>query len=82
MNSKVKTLYKLSRKQLFSKEYYCMYCDMTDCNKDWIWKHIRNIHDENGKIIRLFVCRKSNKRMIEWDIINHILKNPCVEYLN
>lgn len=68
----MKTLYKLARKQLFRKEYYCIYCDMIDSDKEWIWKHIRNTHDESGKLIRLLVCEICKTRINETHIINHI----------
>ena len=75
MRKKVKTLYKLARNKLFDKQYYCMYCDMVDNDKEWMWDHIKNIHDEHGKIIREFVCKRTNDKMIEHDIINHIQKD-------
>lgn len=72
MLSSVKTLYKLARNELFKKEYLCMYCDMIDSNKQWMLNHIRNIHDEHGKIIRQFYCKLCRHNMIEIDIIIHI----------
>lgn len=75
MNGTFKTLFKLTRKQLFRKEYFCTYCDMIDFDKEWMWKHVKNIHDESGNLIRFFVCKNCNIKIIENDIINHISKH-------
>lgn len=72
---KIKSLYKLTRNFLFTKIYYCMYCDMIDFEKQWLQKHIWEFHDECGKIIRLFECKKCRKRVFEHKILKHIARH-------
>lgn len=73
--NKVKDLYKLTRKVLFHKQYFCVYCDMIEYNKNWLEKHIYNIHDEYGKIIKIFNCRQCNRNVFEDNILKHLAKH-------
>lgn len=71
MSKIVKKLYKLSRNALFVKVYFCMYCQMLDYNKQWMQQHMKSEHDEHGKLIRMFECKKCSCAMIENEIIYH-----------
>lgn len=73
---KVKSLYKLTRDQLFVKDYYCKYCEMKDFNKYFMENHIKTCHTESGEKITLFRCKKCNLScdMKEVEIIKHIIK--------
>lgn len=72
--NKMKTLYKLSRNILFNKTYFCIYCGMMDFNKEWLTIHIRNFHDDAGKITSLFQCKLCNQTINENEIVNHIIQ--------
>lgn len=67
----IKTLYKLARKKLFKKEYFCMYCGMLDFDKEWMQIHIKNFHDEFIKIVTMFQCKICGETVMKNDIITH-----------
>lgn len=69
--NKIKTLYKLARNELFYTKYFCMYCGIIDSDKEWIQIHIKNLHDECGKAIKVFRCKMCVYTIIENEIMNH-----------
>lgn len=69
--AKLKTLYTLTRKKLFEKHYFCMYCELTDFDKNIINNHIISNHDECGKTMRRFKCKICQASLIENEIIRH-----------
>lgn len=73
----MKTLYKLARKKLFVKTYFCGYCDFIDFDKQFMRGHVRHYHDETGNVITLFICKLCHfqKTCAENEIIRHIFKN-------
>lgn len=72
---KLKSLYKLARNEAFIKDYWCIYCDIMEFDKDYMDEHVKYYHDEIGKAIRLFRCRKCYwAKMFEKDIMEHIAK--------
>lgn len=77
-NKKVISLYKLSRKTLFKKNYFCEYCDMIDSEGNWLQNHIYNIHDECGRIMEIFYCRRFNRKMFDNEILIH-LAEQCLK---
>lgn len=72
---KIRTLYELTKNKLFDKGYLCIYCNMRDSDKSWLQTHIKNIHDEFGKVTTIFNCRLCNKITITTEIMNHIFEN-------
>lgn len=72
--TKVKSLYKLSRNRMFVKNYYCIYCDMIDFDEGYLQEHVKNYHDEFGKIIKTFRCNKCAESIVKWEIIRHMVE--------
>lgn len=68
---KLKPLYKLTREILFDKDYRCKFCGMTDFDKYYMKNHVKEYHDENSKELKLFMCKKCYKSMIEMEIFTH-----------
>lgn len=66
-----KTLYEIARDTLFTKNFYCIYCNMMDYDDDWIQIHTKHCHDEVGITITMFQCKKCSKQMFEKDIVLH-----------
>lgn len=71
---KVKTLYKLTRNKLLYKDYYCNYCGMKDFNKYFMKNHVKTLHDENDKEVKIFRCKICGHEMAENEIIMHEIK--------
>lgn len=67
-----KSLFKLARNKLFEKEYYCSYYCTIDLNKEYMSTHITHNHDEYGKAIKLFYCRKCNVSIEKNEITVHL----------
>lgn len=67
-----KTLYKLARENLFEKSYYCEYCGMIDFEKAWMKKHKETNHDEHGRVIPIFQCKKCLEILFKNKIITHL----------
>lgn len=68
---KLNPLYKLTREILFDKDYRCKFCGMTDFDKYYMKNHVKEYHDENSKELKLFMCKKCYKSMIEMEIFTH-----------
>lgn len=68
----VKSLFKLARNILFHKEFYCEYCNMIETDKEDVINHIKIIHDEYGKVIKLFLCKKCGTNLNKTEILNHM----------
>lgn len=70
---KVKSLYKLARKEAFWKNYYCQYCGIIEFDKNYINEHIELLHDEWARATTLFHCKKCNEDMTERKVTMHVI---------
>lgn len=73
--NKFQTLYKLARNKLFDKEHFCIYCGMIDFDKDWMKIHIKNNHDECGKVFPIFRCKICKRTIMRDEIMKHHIQH-------
>lgn len=70
----VKSLYELVRDKMFMIDYYCEYCGLTDSDGWFMIKHVNTWHDEGGKPVKMFRCKKCFNVMIDSEIMEHECK--------
>lgn len=74
MAQKIKSLYNLTLRMLFYKQYYCIYCDILEFEKEYIWNHVTYYHSDDGVgMVKRFICKKCNELVIDLNTIKHII---------